>query len=427
MLILLGFGGTNRAIAESFAPCIVLDDSFTTESLDSLGNSLQPAQNLSKVLAQNPESLIITSPGIPPHNAMITTAQEFVETHPKAKLLSEYDFFATTLSKMPPSVWISGTNGKTTTTQMLTHLLQSFGAQSGGNIGTPLAKLNPNAPFWILETSSFTLHYTQIAKPILYLLLPLSQDHISWHGSYENYIADKLKPILSLKEKEIAILPKNLESHPLCQQSLANLIFYENSQDLAEMFRLDLSKIAFKEPFLLDATLALSACEILFSKQDYALLNAFKIGAHKMEEFHDKEGNLWVDDSKGTNIDATMEAIKRYKDSTILLILGGDDKGADLTPLFDLIAQCNVEIFAIGSNTDKLCALAKGIHSPCKACYTLEVAVREIQEVFAKSTKDSKAKTPHYVALLSPAAASLDQFSSYKERGEKFKAYALKN
>ena len=436
MLILLGFGGTNRAIAESFAPCIVLDDSFTTESLDSLGNSLQPAQNLSKVLAQNPESLIITSPGIPPHNAMITTAQEFVETHPKAKLLSEYDFFATTLSKMPPSVWISGTNGKTTTTQMLTHLLQSFGAQRGGNTRTPLATLNPNAPFWILETSSFTLHYTQIAKPILYLLLPLSQDHISWHGSYENYIADKLKPILSLKEKEIAILPKNLESHPLCQQSLANLIFYENSQDLAEMFRLDLSKIAFKEPFLLDATLALSACEILFSKQDYALLNAFKIGAHKMEEFHDKEGNLWVDDSKGTNIDATMEAIKRYKDSTILLILGGDDKGADLTPLFDLIAQCNVEIFAIGSNTDKLCALAKGIHSPCKACYTLEVAVRGIQEVFAKgavasveskSYRDSKAKTPHYVALLSPAAASLDQFSSYKERGEKFKAYALKN
>ena len=435
MLILLGFGNTNRAIAESYAPCVVLDDSFTTESLDSLGNSLQPAQNLSKVLAQNPESLIITSPGIPPHNAMITTAQEFVEAHPKARLLSEYDFF-TLQGKMPPSVWISGTNGKTTTTQMLTHLLQSFGAQSGGNIGTPLAKLNPNAPFWILETSSFTLHYTQIAKPILYLLLPLSQDHISWHGSYENYIADKLKPILSLKEKEIAILPKNLESHPLCQQSLANLIFYENSQDLAEMFRLDLSKIAFKEPFLLDATLALSACEILFSKQDYALLNAFKIGAHKMEEFHDKEGNLWVDDSKGTNIDATMEAIKRYKDSTILLILGGDDKGADLTPLFDLIAQCNVEIFAIGSNTDKLCALAKGIHSPCKACYTLEVAVRGIQEVFAKgavasveskSYRDSKAKTPHYVALLSPAAASLDQFSSYKERGEKFKAYALKN
>lgn len=417
MLILLGFGGTNRAIAESFAPCIVLDDSFTEKSQDDLGNLLLPSKNLSEVLAQNPEASIVTSPGIPPKNAMITTALEFIATHPQAKLCSEYDFFATTLSKMPPSVWISGTNGKTTTTQMLTHLLESYGAQSGGNIGTPLAKLNPNAPFWILETSSFTLHYTQVAKPILYLLLPLSQDHISWHGSYENYIADKLKPILLLREKEIAILPKNLESHPLCKQSLANCIFYQNSQDLADIFHLNLSAIAFKEPFLLDATLALSACEILFSIQDYALLNTFKIGAHKMEEFHDKDGNLWVDDSKGTNIDATMEAIKCYKDKKILLVLGGDDKGADLTPLFDLIAQCNVEIFAIGSNTDKLCTLAKETKTPHCACYTLENAVAKMKDSFRTQT--------NAIALLSPAAASLDQFSSYKERGEKFKAYAL--
>lgn len=417
MLILLGFGGTNRAIAESFAPCIVLDDSFTEKSQDDLGNLLLPSKNLSEVLAQNPKAYIVTSPGIPPSNAMITTALEFIATHPQAKFCSEYDFFATTLSKMPPSVWISGTNGKTTTTQMLTHLLESYGAQSGGNIGTPLAKLNPNAPFWILETSSFTLHYTQIAKPILYLLLPLSQDHISWHGSYENYIADKLKPILLLREKEIAILPKNLEPHPLCKQSLANCIFYQNSHDLADIFHLNLNAIAFKEPFLLDATLALSACEILFSIQDYTLLNSFKIGAHKMEEFHDKDGNLWVDDSKGTNIDATMEAIKCYKDKKILLVLGGDDKGADLTPLFDLIAQCNVEIFAIGSNTDKLCTLAKKTKTPHYACYTLENAVTKM--------KDSFRTQSNAIALLSPAAASLDQFSSYKERGEKFKAYAL--
>ncbi|WP_298495154.1 UDP-N-acetylmuramoyl-L-alanine--D-glutamate ligase [Helicobacter sp. UBA3407] len=418
MLILLGFGGTNRAIAKSFSPCIALDDSFTQKSQDALGNLLLPSESLSEVLVQNPEASIITSPGIPPSNAMIVTALDFVATHPKARLLSEYDFFAPT---MPPSVWISGTNGKTTTTQMLTHLLQSFGAQSGGNIGTPLAKLDTNAPFWILETSSFTLHYTQIAKPILYLLLPITQDHISWHGSYENYITDKLKPILFLREKEVAILPKSLESHSFCKQSLANLIFYQDSQDLANIFRLNLSAIAFKEPFLLDATLAMSASEILFSTQDYTLLNSFKIGAHKIEEFYDKAGNLWVDDSKGTNLDATMEAIKYYQELKILLILGGDDKGADLTPLFGLISQCQIEIFAIGSNTDKLCALAKSANTPCYACHTLEVAVRQIKEIFA--TQSLKAR--NYVALLSPAAASLDQFSSYKERGEKFKAYAL--
>ncbi|MCM1224484.1 MAG: UDP-N-acetylmuramoyl-L-alanine--D-glutamate ligase [Lachnospiraceae bacterium] len=434
MLILLGFGGTNRAIAEKFAPCIVLDDSFEQESKDSLGNSLLPSAHIHKVLANNPESLIVTSPGIPPHNAMIQAVYCFMETHKQTLFLSEYDFFAFH-SKMPPSVWISGTNGKTTTTQILTHLLQSRGAQSGGNIGTPLAKLDPKSPLWILETSSFTLHYTQIAKPILYLLLPITQDHISWHESYANYISDKLKPILSLREKEVAILPKNLESHEFVQQSRANLIFYQDSKDLAEIFHLDLDSIRFKEPFLLDAALAMSACEILFSTQDYALLNAFKIGAHKIEEFYDKCGNLWVDDSKGTNLDATMEAIKCYQNSQILLILGGDDKGADLTPLFEWIAQCKVEIFAIGSNTDKLCNLAKTSNTPCNACYTLEVAVKKIQEVFAnKNPLDSKVQSSqtsqdstNTIALLSPAAASLDQFSSYKERGEKFKAYVLRD
>lgn len=150
-----------------------------------------------------------------------------------------------------------------------------------------------------------------------------------------------------MREKEVAILPKSLESHSFCKQSLANLIFYQDSQDLANIFRLNLSAIAFKEPFLLDATLAMSASEILFSTQDYTLLNSFKIGAHKIEEFYDKAGNLWVDDSKGTNLDATMEAIKYYQGLKILLILGGDDKGADLTPLFGLISQCQIEILRL--------------------------------------------------------------------------------
>ncbi len=427
MLILLGFGGTNRAIAERFAPCVVLDDNFTQKNQDNLGNLLLPSIYLDEVLTSNPNATIITSPGIPPHNPMIQSVLAFISTHKEMQLLSEYDFFAIQSHKMPPSVWISGTNGKTTTTQMLTHLLQSYGAQSGGNIGTPLAKLSQESPLWILETSSFTLHYTQIAKPILYLLLPITQDHISWHGSYENYISDKLKPILSLRDKEIAILPKELESHTFCKQSCANLIFYDTTKDLAEKFCLDLNSITFKEPFLLDATLAMSACEILFGVQNYALLNTFKIGAHKIEEFYDKNGNLWVDDSKGTNLDATMEAIKRYQDSQILLILGGDDKGADLTPLFHLIVNYKIEIFAIGSNTDKLCALAKANRMPCNPCYTLDVAVGRIKEIFARQdSKDTKAQNSiNCIALLSPAAASLDQFSSYKERGEKFKAYAL--
>lgn len=421
MLILLGFGETNQALAKLHAPLLVFDDNIKKFRQDSLGNALYPSADLPKILPQHPNAIIIVTPGIPPNNAMVQTVYAFIKKHPSAQLLSEYDFFAPT---MPDSIWISGTNGKTTTTQMLTHLLQNIGAVSGGNIGTPLAKLDSKSPLWVLETSSFMLHYTQYAKPILYLLLPISQDHISWHQSYDNYVTDKLKPLTLIKEKEIAILPKSLEKHIACQSSLGTLVFYENSQDLAHTFGIDLEKIHFREPFLLDATLALCSAKILTLKTPYSLLNTFKIGAHKMEEFYDKLGNLWVNDSKGTNIDATMEALKCYQDREILLILGGDDKGADLKPLFDLIQTLqttnkqSIEIYAIGKNTEKLCKLASGI-TKYQECYTLDTAVRHIK------ARLLELDSTHCVAMLSPAAASLDQFRSYKERGEKFKAYVL--
>lgn len=404
MLVLLGYGNTNKAIAEKFAPCVIFDDTFKKESKDSYGNSLLPSANLESFLRENPNAKVVTSPGIPPFNPMIKLT----------KPMSEYDFFA---QDMPLSIWISGTNGKTTTTQILSFLLEKNGAQSGGNIGTPLANLDKNANIWVLETSSFTLHYTNLAKPNLYLLLPLSQDHISWHGSYENYVEDKLKSLKLLHDKEIAILPKEFENHILVKQSLAKVFFYESSQDLAQTFHLDITKIAFKEPFLLDSVLALCAVKILFDAVDYDLLNSFKIGGHRIEEFYDKYNRLWVDDSKGTNIDATIQALKRYQDKEILLLIGGDDKGADLSPLFALMQDLNVRLFAIGSNAKKIEKLAQEIKKECEVCHTIDIAVGAIKKYHNKES----------VAMLSPAAASLDQFSSYKERGEKFKLFALQD
>ncbi|WP_104722463.1 UDP-N-acetylmuramoyl-L-alanine--D-glutamate ligase [Helicobacter mesocricetorum] len=402
MLILLGYGLTNQAIARKFSPCFIFDDSFKEESQDSFGNFLLPPCRLLETLEKYPDARVVTTPGIPPKNPLI------LSTNP----ISEYDFFS---HCMPFSVWISGTNGKTTTTEMLTFLLQSKGAISGGNIGTPLADLPTNAPIWILETSSFTLHYTNRAKPNLYLLLPLSQDHISWHSSYESYVEDKLKPLLSLRDKEIAILPQVFESHPYAKSSLAKLFFYRDSKHLAEIFGINTQRIFFKEPFLLDSLLALSATKILFNTLDYDLLNSFKIGAHKIEEFYDSLHRLWVDDSKGTNVDATLEAIKCYAHKPLYLILGGDDKGADLTPLFDRMKNLQITLYAIGSNAEKIVALAQRFQKPCVLCHTLENAIEAI-----KKNHDSQS-----VAMLSPAAASLDQFSSYKQRGELFKAYVL--
>ena len=376
---ILGKGKTAQAILEKFPDAKLFDDN-DFENFD----------------AQS-DDITVVSPGIPPHNKMVQTTKN---------LISEYDLFA---SSMPFSIWISGTNGKTTTTEMLDFLLSSHGAQTGGNIGNPLANLDPEASMWILETSSFTLHYTNTAYPNLYILLPISEDHIYWHGSYEAYIEAKLKPLSMMKEGDVAIIPQKFES----TQTDAYKICYENSDDLARIFEFDLDGIKFLEPFKMDALLALAAYKILFDKNMTEKLNNYKVDEHKIEKFSDKQSRVWIDDSKATNVDAVIWALKNFENKKIYIILGGDDKGADLTPLFEELVKYDIEIFAIGKNQNRLHEFAVKFNLPIVLCEVLENAVNEIHKIH---NNDS-------VAMLSPAAASLDQFSGYKHRGQMFKKF----
>ena len=337
----------------------------------------------------------VVSPGIPPYNKMVLNSKN---------LISDYDLFA---SVMPFSIWISGTNGKTTTTQMCQHLLKEYGSLYGGNIGVPLSHLDEKAPIWILETSSFTLHYTNNSKPNIYILLPISEDHITWHGSFEEYKNAKLKPLSLMNENDIAIIPNEFKDI----KTNAFLITYENSDDLCSHFKIDKSKIKFKEPFLLDAILAMVTRKIIFDEVDYELINEFVIDKHKVEEFKDKKNRLWIDDSKATNVDATINAIVPYKNKKIHIILGGDDKGANLLPLFDSIKNSDISVYAIGSNTEKIVKFCNEYKINIESCTYLNIAVEKIDLLL---NEDS-------VAILSPAAASLDQFKSYAHRGNEFK------
>jgi UDP-N-acetylmuramoylalanine--D-glutamate ligase len=376
---ILGKGLTAKAIAEEFLEATMYDDG-DLEQFDS-----------------NSDELTVVSPGIPPYNKLVQRSK---------KLISEYDLFD---EVMPYSIWISGTNGKTTTTSMMQHILSYKGSVCGGNIGTPLAKLDTQAPIWILETSSFTLHYTNIAKPNIYVLLPISDDHVSWHGSFEEYEKSKLKPLDNLLEGEVAIIPSKYKDYPTDGYKIC----YDSSEDLAEHFDIDIEKIDFEDPFLLDAILAMSVDKILFDTIDYKKINSFKRAEHTLEELEDSYGRLWVNDSKGTNIDATIQALNAYSDKKIYIILGGDDKGADVTPLFERLAKLNVQIFAIGTNQDKLLEFANQYNVSADKCNDLLDAIDKISTIYGKEEKA--------VGLLSPAASSLDQFPSYKVRGEIFK------
>ena len=374
---ILGKGITALALKDKFSNATLYDDNDFNE------------------YDLNSNEYTVVSPGIPPYNNMILNAKN---------LISDYDLFD---SVMPFSIWISGTNGKTTTTQMCQHLLNEYGSIYGGNIGVPLSHLDEKAPIWILETSSFTLHYTNNTKPNIYILLPISEDHITWHGSFEEYKNAKLKPLSLMNENDIAIIPNEFKDI----KTNAHLITYNNSDDLCNYFGIEKNKIKFKEPFLLDAILAMATRKIIFDEIKYELINEFIIDKHKVEEFKDSKNRLWIDDSKATNVDATINAIVPYKEKEIHIILGGDDKGANLVPLFENIKNLDIFVYAIGSNSDKITDYCNEYNIKVENCIYLNIAISKIDLVLKENS----------VAMLSPAAASLDQFKSYAHRGDEFK------
>ncbi|KAA6234299.1 UDP-N-acetylmuramoyl-L-alanine--D-glutamate ligase [Campylobacter sp. LR291e] len=397
---LFGYGKTTKAIVENlglkFGGFDIYDDSFKEISHDKLNNRFLTIDEFKPEFSK----LELPSPGFPKDHILIKKAKN---------LISEYDFF---YDAMPKSVWISGTNGKTTTTQMAGFLLEKIGALIGANVGIPLALLDTNAKLWILETSSFSLHYTKIAKPEIYALLPISADHLSWHGSFENYVNDKLSILARMNECDVAILPKIYEKTP----TKAHIIAYEDEKDLALKMGINIEKIQFKSPFLLDAIMSLSIEKILLDSLSYEKLNSFVMEKNKLEEIYDSKNRLWINDTKATNIDAVMAALKRYSDKKIHLIIGGDDKGVDLNPLFEIMQKLDINLYIIGISSNKLINLASTYKINAIKCELLPKAVDEI----SKLLKDNE------VALLSPACASLDQFTSYAHRGEVFKECVAK-
>jgi len=388
---LFGYGLTTKAIAKKLGGgCTFFDDNVEEAYTDENNNQILP----SHLFDPEASELEVTTPSLKPNHPLIKSAKN---------LLSEYDYFE---KEMPFSIWISGTNGKTTTTQMLTHVLAKRGAISGGNIGTPLADLDTNAPIWVLESSSFALHHTKTASPDIYLLLPITPDHLDWHDTPEQYEADKLRPLLTMKEGELALVPKGLN----LPKTNAYVVEYDSNAFIEEYFSLDGSQLRFKAAFLQDALLALAVTKVLFDEADYALMNTFTLDAHRQEELKDTQGRLWVNDSKATNLDATIQAVKGYQDRPIHLIMGGDDKGVDLTPLFENMKSLSLTLYTIGQNSDRLITLAKCYGINVVKSKTIENAVEQIDAVHTQES----------IALLSPAAASFDQFKSYKHRGDTF-------
>lgn len=370
--------------------------------------------------------VLVLSPGIP-----IDTALPISFRKQGKAIIGEEELGALYLRATP--IAVTGTNGKTTTVSMLNDIINASGKHSVacGNIGNPLVKEVENLSFddfAVIEISSFQLETLSSLRPHIAVITNVTEDHLNRHYTMENYIFLKAKILRNLRESEYAVL--NYDD-PVVRGFAKNCkakVVYFSAQNKVDGAYLEDGSLYFKGEKYLDvsdmtvgglhniynALACITAAGILgLDKTSVATaICAFKGIRHRIETVRVVSGVTYIDDSKGTNVDATVKAAQSMKSPTVIL-LGGKDKGYDYTPLFENLNSTSV-VHAIiyGENRFKMlnAAIKSGFVS-VSLCLEFATAVR-LAGYIAK---------PGQNVLLSPASSSFDSFSNYEERGEVFR------
>ncbi len=375
-----------------------------------------------EILAQATE--IIISPGISLQEPALAQATG-------VPVISEIELFARAANA--PVVAITGSNGKSTVTTLLWEMAEKAGlrVQVGGNLGTPALDLlcTPAPDLYILELSSFQLETTYSLNPKAAVILNISEDHMDRYDDLADYIVAKKRIyqgngtiIINLDDPHVvATLPpqRHFLSFSLHDnQSDFRIADYQGEPYLVRSADNDLfiPLLATKEMRLqgsimrANALAALALGEAVGLPQSAMLetLKTFKGLAHRCAWVANKQHIDWYNDSKGTNVGATIAAIEGLeKPGQIILIAGGEGKGADFSPLTDIVAKHCRACVLIGRDAQ---LIAEHLPVPVAFAKTMKDAVIEA----AKLAKNGDA------VLLSPACASFDMFKNYEERGEVF-------
>jgi UDP-N-acetylmuramoylalanine--D-glutamate ligase len=328
-------------------------------------------------------------------------------------------------------IGITGANGKTTTTAMTGHILHASGipVQVGGNIGTPPASLvaTSRPDQWnVLELSSFQLETTTTFRAHIGAALNVTPDHLDRHYTFENYAAAKAKLFANQTASDFAVLNADDEvtrgyktagqvkwfsssarlERGACIQNGAILL---DSEPLMKTSEVPLRGAHNVENTMAAAVMAKLAGATL--EQIRSAVMSFPGVEHRIEFVGTLAGVDWYNDSKATNVDATLKAIAAF-DGGLWIILGGKDKGGDYSPLVDALKPKAKGVLLIGAAAKKIESRITGL--PLQHCGTLDAAVRAARE---------RARSGDTI-LLAPACASFDQFESYEHRGREFKRLA---
>ena len=363
------------------------------------------SHNLSKTLKE--VNYIVLSPGI--SLARNKRLKKF-----EKKIITDIDLFYLTNQDLK-SVVVTGTNGKSTTCKLLAHLLKKnkFRFSLGGNIGTPILDTkNSKDSYAIIEASSFQLSHSKFVCPDFAFFLNLTNDHLDWHGSMHNYLNAKLKIFRHQTTKHFAIINKNFKNIFKKKKFSSKIIFPEdtNYQKIKEKIKNDylisnINNENMKFVYIFSKLLKISEKSFIKS------MNTFKGLPHRFEIFLKKNNVTFINDSKATSFKATQSALSSLKN--IYWILGGLPKKNDrilLSGLKNNIIKC----YLIGRHTD---FFKKQINGKIDFSIT-----KNLNNSLLEIIKDSKInKGKKLSIILSPAAASFDQFSNFEKRGEEFK------
>jgi UDP-N-acetylmuramoylalanine--D-glutamate ligase len=374
------------------------------------------------------QDLIVVSPGVPVDAPPLVQARASGEP-----VIGEIELAA---QHFPgPIVAITGSNGKTTTTTLAGEILTAGGLATlvGGNIGTPAISLVAEArpeTVVVLEVSSFQLETIQTFRPRVAVILNVTPDHLDRHRTLQAYVDAKSRIFENQQAADFAVLN---EDDPTCitlrDRTRAQVFWFSRKKEVKRgawvrngqiMFRDDagqheillVSEIPLKGAHNVENTLAAVCAGALMGCKPEQIREAvrdFKAVEHRLEYVATIKGVDYYNDSKATNVDATIKALESFP-ANIHLILGGKDKGSDYTVLNNLLRERVKRVYTIGAAADKIESHIKGAAEIVHA-ETLENAVRRASAV----------AQPGDVVLLAPACASFDQFESYNHRGRVFK------
>lgn len=397
---------------------------------------------------EQPFDLCIASPGIPEHSALYRGAQNC-----SAEVISEVEFAWRESSSEARWVAITGTNGKSTTTALVAHILTCCGlrASAVGNIGDTCIKAvaSGQTDVYVAEVSSYQLASTTCFAPDVALLLNVTPDHLAWHGSFEAYVEAKAKLFANLsgsahscavidatdevarsfvrkirEQADYSYIPvgtkQGIEGDMRVACGSANAAFKREDGMLVVAYNNEEYPLVTVDSLLipgahnqLNALAAASVAVCLGASPEGIRegLTTFRSLEHRIEECGSILGVTCYNDSKATNVDATLKALEAFVPKRPIVLLGGDDKGTDLTPLVRSAEQHCKLVVCFGAAGPRFFEAFKG---------------SAVSSVIASNMEDALDKALGQaeqgdIVLLSPACASFDEFSNFEHRGRVFK------